>query len=68
MLKISNEDYSFLEKEYPEAIDSIKKGDLRETLIRLFEKIVYYTSNEEGLSEEGRKFDEIYTRLYNDND
>ena len=68
MLKISNEDYSFLEKEYPQAIDSINKGDLRETLIRLFEKIVYYTSNKEGLSEEGRKFDEIYTRLYNDND
>lgn len=68
MLKISNEDYSFLEKEYPKAIDSIKKGDLRETLIRLFGKIVYYTSDKKGLSEEGRKFDEIYTRLYNDND
>lgn len=68
MIKISRNDLEFLKREYPDIIQEIEKDNLDEVMMMLFEKIVYYTSEVDGLSDEGRKFDEIYFRLYNDNE
>lgn len=71
MLKVSELDYKFLSIEFPEVIPKIKENDLRGTLSKLFEKIVYYTVDDgEGdyyITDEGKKFDRIYNDILYDN-
>lgn len=73
MLVLRAEDVSYLEKNAPDIFNYIKSdiADVKEVLFMLFERINYYTvSDGDGdyeLSEEGKRYDEIYHNILDNN-
>lgn len=68
MLNISREDLELLKRELPEAVRFIEEDDIDKVLSEISNMISYYTSEKDGLSAEGKKFDRIYTNLLYDNE